>query len=104
MDKLIRDGQVAILYSAGFGAGWYSWHGVEELLYDPKIVKMLEDGSDDDAIMEYLDNKYNANEYYFGGVDGLTIHWLPVGTKFYIDEYDGAESVCTEDSIDWKVA
>jgi hypothetical protein len=78
MDKVIRDGEVAILYSPGFGAGWYSWHGVEELLYDPNIVGMLENEADVDEIMEYLNNKYQANEHYFGGAEQLAVHWLPV--------------------------
>jgi hypothetical protein len=42
MDKVIRDGKVAVLYSPGYGAGWYSWHDNEELLYDPVIVDMVE--------------------------------------------------------------
>jgi hypothetical protein len=26
MEKVIRDGKVAVLYSPGYGAGWYSWN------------------------------------------------------------------------------
>ena len=26
MNKVIRDGKVAVLYSPGYGAGWYSWN------------------------------------------------------------------------------
>ena len=104
MDKVIADEKVAILYSPGFGAGWYSWHGLDELLFDPEIVEMVENEHGVDAIMEYLNNKYNANEYFFGGADQLSIYWLPVGTKFYINEYDGSESVVTESDVDWKVA
>ena len=25
MQKVIRDGKVAVLYSPGYGAGWYTW-------------------------------------------------------------------------------
>ena len=32
MKKLTKDGKVAVLYSPDFGAGWYSWHAIEELL------------------------------------------------------------------------
>jgi hypothetical protein len=42
MKKVIKDGKVAVLYSPGFGAGWYSWHKTEELLYHPKLVEMVE--------------------------------------------------------------
>jgi hypothetical protein len=37
MQKLIRDDKVAVLVSPGFGAGWYTWHWVEELIYDPSL-------------------------------------------------------------------
>jgi hypothetical protein len=44
MEKVIRDGKVGVLYSPGHGAGWYSWHDVEELIYDPSIVGWVEQG------------------------------------------------------------
>jgi len=34
----------------------------------------------------------------------LVIRDLPKGTKYYIDEYDGSESVITIDEIRWSVA
>ena len=34
----------------------------------------------------------------------LVIRDLPKGTKYYIDEYDGNESVITIDEIRWSVA
>ena len=34
----------------------------------------------------------------------LLLKELPSGTLYRIDEYDGSESVCTNDSYDWKVA
>jgi hypothetical protein len=45
MQKMLRDGQVAVLVSPGFGAGWYTWHSIEELVYDPSIVEWLEAGA-----------------------------------------------------------
>jgi hypothetical protein len=90
MDRVIRDGKVAVLYSPGFGAGWYSWHHIEELVFDPSIVTWLE-AQDMDKIEAYLTLKYP--DEYFGGVDKLTIKWIPQGTQFRISEYDGAESV-----------
>jgi hypothetical protein len=41
---------------------------------------------------------------YTGGVEGLEIQWIPVGTKFYIDEYDGNETLITFDEMNWMVA
>lgn len=47
MEKLVRDGKVAILYSKGYGAGWYSWHGIKELIFHPKLIEMVELGNRD---------------------------------------------------------
>ena len=47
MDKVVRDGKVAVLISQGFGAGWYSWNSNEQLLFSPKIVEMVEQGKAD---------------------------------------------------------
>ena len=99
MDRVIRDGQVAVLVSPGFGAGWYSWHGVEALLYDPAVVDMVESGADVDAVVRYCETTYDDVAYY-GGVDQLAVAWVPVGTRFYIHEYDGAETVVTEESME----
>lgn len=33
--------------------------------------------------------------FYCGGASDLQIHWLPIGTAFQVDEYDGAESLLT---------
>jgi len=34
----------------------------------------------------------------------LVINELPAGTLYRIDEYDGMESVCTQDDYHWSVA
>lgn len=36
---------------------------------------------------------------YDGGMDDLEIEWLPVGTRFKINEYDGKESLETLDDL-----
>jgi hypothetical protein len=41
---------------------------------------------------------------YTGGIDGLEIEWVPLGTRFYIDEYDGAETLITIDEMNWMTA
>lgn len=104
MNKVIRDGKVAILYSPRYGAGWYTWHGLEELIYDPKLVELVENGAEADTIIEYCESKYLANQYYFGGADQLSVFWLDEGTEFFIDEYDGAECIKTKDDIPWQTA
>ena len=102
--RVVRAGFVAVLYSPGYGAGWYSWHRKEELLFDPNIVHMvLEDRHDD--IEDYVLGLYpNDVEPYMGGADDLTVEWVPLGEKFRIDEYDGAESVVLASREDWLTA
>jgi hypothetical protein len=39
-----------------------------------------------------------------GNYSNLEIIELPAGTLYRIDEYDGMESVMTNDAYDWKVA
>lgn len=99
MEKVIREGKVAILISRGFGGGWYTWNtDYKELLFNPKLVKMVEDGRvkeiDEDWVRENL-----GISIYTGGAKGLKIHWLPIGTPFKVNEYDGAESLETLDDL-----
>ena len=101
MNKLVRDGKVAVLVSPGYGAGWYSWHLIEELLYDPSIAEWLETG-DMDKIEHYLTLKYPGE--YFGSLEDLTVAWIDQGTEFRITEYDGAESIELKDQTKWLVA
>ena len=98
--RVVRDGCVAVLYSPGYGGGWYSWHQEEELLFDPNIVQMvLEDRHGD--IKEYTTMNYKQ---YSSGAKQLAIEWIPIGEKFRIDEYDGAESVVLANRENWLTA
>lgn len=100
MDKLIRNGQVAVIYSPDYGVGWYSRHGEQDLLFNPDIVGWIET-KQLDKIKTYLILKYP--DQYIGDLEDLTIRWLPEGTRFIIDEYDGAESIKTESETNWLV-
>ena len=100
MEKVIRDGKVAVLYSPGFGAGWYSWHYIEELVYDPNIVHWLET-NEKEKIEAYVNVKFP--DAYLGGLDDLTIQWLPQGTLFKINEYDGNESIELKENEQWLI-
>jgi hypothetical protein len=75
MDKVIVNGKVAVLYSPGFGSGWYTWN---QQFPDPEVFK--------------------------GGMMDLEIQWIPVGTEFRISEYDGAESIELKDEAGWFTA
>ena len=112
MNKVIRDGKVAVLVSPGYGAGWSTWataHGGEDgedvtgfMLFDPLLVDMVECKESAETIETYVTSMYP--DVYCGGADDLSIQWLPVGTAFRIHEYDGSESVEIRDDIQWTIA
>ncbi len=100
--KLSEDGMVAVLHSPGFGAGWYTWNReLPQLAFDPAIVKYVET-QDWDQLKEYMELKYP--DAYTGGMTDLKVTWLPEGTLFRINEYDGSESIEIKEAIDWMVA
>ena len=102
MNKLIDNGKVAVLYSPGFGAGWSTWnHGVPEIIFDPAIVKFVENEQMAE-LNTYVTLKYPG--LYTGGMDTLAVAWLPVGTDFQIEEYDGAESIKIKGELNWITA
>ena len=92
LGKVVRDGKVAVLYSPGFGAGWYSWNtdAGKDILFDPMLVKYVEEGNVD-AMLTYAEMRYP--DTYKGGLSDLSIRWVDEGAFFRIDEYDGSESV-----------
>lgn len=101
MNRARRDGQVAVIHSPGHGAGWYSWHHLEELVFDPCIVAWIEAG-ELDKIETYMTLKYT--DVYLGDLKNLTVAWIPEGSKFRIDEYDGYETLQLESTQQWMTA
>ena len=103
--KVIRDGKVAVLYSPGFGAGWSTWnHQFPDLLFDSIIVDFVLSKPENwqQGIEAYCSIAYTG--LYDGGVSDLEVAWIPVGSQFKIDEYDGSESVVLRDETDWITA
>ena len=86
MEKLIKDGKVAVLISPGFGAGWSTWvHGNQECLFEPEIVEAVLAGKGTAEIERLAEAKYGEG-FYTGGASGLEVFWLPVGTQFIVEE------------------
>jgi hypothetical protein len=106
MEKFLDGkGNVAVLVSPGFGAGWSTWanKGQEEtLMFHPKLVQACLDGVVD--IRPTLEEIFGVDIPYNGGWRGVGIVWLPVGTKFIIREYDGSESVQRMEYQAWVTA
>lgn len=87
VEKVVRDGKVAVIVSPGFGAGWSTWaDDAEAAVFAPDVVAWIESGKRGSTIAF---ERYG----YTGGLDDAEIEWLPVGTRFIVDEYDGAEAL-----------
>ena len=96
MEKVIRNGKVAVLVSGGFGAGWYSWNSShEKLIFHPTLVALVEAGRQSEITEEWVELELGLKGIYCGGARNLDIEWLDEGTQFEIEEYDGSESIRT---------
>jgi hypothetical protein len=102
MNKVVRDGRVAVLYSPNYGAGWFSWNTERpEILFDPAIVELVEQEKWEE-LQAFVVLKYP--DIYSGGLKDLEIEWMPVGTQFQVNEHDGYESIEQRDSMNWITA
>jgi len=104
--KVIRDGKVAVLYSPGHGAGWYTWNGYDynELIFHPKLVEMVENGKEEQITQEWIEENLGLSGICVLGAFDLEIQWLDVGTKFIIEEYDGSEFIRTLNDMQFITA
>ena len=102
-------GEIGILVSYGYGAGWSSWseYGIK-LAVDKRIIeKFLEHIHDKEwcnAISSFGDNiiKKEFSDYlssigydnvFLGGLVQCNLEYVPLGSAVRITEYDGAESL-----------
>ena len=100
MKKVERNGLIGVLYSPGFGAGWYSWNtDVPQCLFSPEIIEMVENNERDKITDELCKELFDVDYFYTGGADDLRVEWLSKGTHFDIHEYDGSESIKTFENI-----
>lgn len=96
-----EDGKVAVLYSPGFGAGWSTWGCIEyynDIVFDRRIVELVLNDERSKITGDFMESIGYAG-MYTGGAGGLEIEWLKPGTVFRIDEYDGNESVTTQEHL-----
>lgn len=118
---------IAVLVSHGYGAGWSTWvcqkddEEPYQIAYDKRVVEFWLEHKDDKLYLEELDRfnfeespiKTEARAYfeslgysdiYFGGFQDIQLEWVPIGARFEINEYDGAESLYILDLSDYAVA
>lgn len=100
MEKFRNEkGEVAVLYSPRYGAGWYSWNtDIPECLFDPEIVQMVLDQKPHEEIAKVASTKWPNR--YWGGAETLKVVFVPEGTKFLIEEYDGYETIMFQHFIE----
>ena len=106
VEKVVQDGMVAVVISRGYGAGWSTWvseSNRELVLFHPKLVELVASqghhAMDCDSFEAWMATELGVTDEYLGGWDGLEILWIPQGTKFKVDEYDGAEYIITENHL-----
>lgn len=105
-------GEIAVLVSHDFGAGWSTWN-TKELAYDKRVVEFWLKHKDDEKFMNTVAerggfgcvqseaNKEATNFFesigygrlYLGGFKDIYLVWVPKGLPFKITEYDGRESI-----------
>lgn len=90
MKKYIKNGQVGVLVSYGYGAGWSTWNTIEYALDKRIIEKFLEEVSFEE-MKTYMESI--GYDGYLGGFKGLELIMIEEGQLFKINEYDGAESL-----------
>lgn len=94
VDKLIKDGKVAVIYSPGYGAGWSTWAShdgnSQEMVFDRELAEAVL-AEDKAAMKEIADRKWP--DAYKGGLNDCMVYWVDHGDRFEIQEYDGHESV-----------
>lgn len=88
-----ENGEVGVLYSPGYGAGWSTWaNGDEEFfLFDKTLVELALVGAPISAVESYL--KSTGKDKYLGGWGDIQVEFVKPGTAFLIKEYDGYESI-----------
>lgn len=105
VDKVIKDGKVAVLFSSGFGSGWSSWSYPtsddikERMLFNPSLVNAILSDESYERILEIAEKEFPGQ--YYGGLWNIAIEWVPEGTLFRIHEYDGNENVIPFDTDDF---
>lgn len=104
-EKKIRKGKVAVVFSNAHGLGWSTYsvlargktrHHCEALMFDSRIVDAVLNGTP--ITEEQMKAWGHDSNHWYAASPGerLAVKWLPVGTRFFIEDYDGAETVRTE--------
>ena len=94
-DKYINEeGLVGVIISPGFGAGFHTWNAIPGLCFDKDIIQMILEDKSVQELVDFAETKYAYTGYVCTlGLAAAEIMWVKPGTQFFIDEYDGFESI-----------
>lgn len=97
-----ENGELGVLISVGWGAGWSTWND-NELAYDKRIVEKWLENASADEMCDFVES-LGYSRPYMGGYGQLRLEFIPRGTMFCIHEYDGAESIETPETMCMMIA
>ena len=109
-EKLYNEkGDVAVLISPGYGAGWSTWGDAEQraqLLFDRRFISLkLDNPPDADVrVIALLNSIWPDDPPYEGGFAKARVVWVKPGTAFRVSEYDGNESLILLDNDERFIA
>jgi hypothetical protein len=97
--RVIRNGKIGVIISPGYGAGWYTWskNNNQQMLFDSGLIDLIEKNASYDSLRSYCESVF-PDEYFPGS---FNVVWVPIGTKFIVDEYDGSESIQLIENFNW---
>lgn len=100
MEYYEKDNMIGVLISPGWGAGWQTWTDNDfpvNVALDKRVIEKwleLKDESDGrEKFCSWLSMITNDKYFYAGGWRTLELVFVPKGSTFKIDEYDGFESL-----------
>jgi hypothetical protein len=95
MEKIIKDGMVAVAVHSSYGSGWSTSNHVD--CRDARFNSLFLEGKWEEAkeLCEELQLGYS------GAARGVEIEWVPLKTFFVLNEYDGRESVRELNDFSW---
>lgn len=92
---------IEVLYSPGFGGGFYTSGAPEEAIFDKKLINLIKEKKYTDAY-DYVKETYSSVSP--DSIYDLRIKKMEPGTKFIIDEYDGSEYFIIQNETNWITA
>ena len=99
MKKYFFEGKVGVVVDPEYGIPL----DLAEERMDARLVEAVL-SKNKDRIQQQYNKIYEKIHGYEAPMVHLEVRWVPVGSKFIIDDYDGAEFLKLESDIDWLEA